>query len=151
MYPLESKGLVIHLLETYSALDKDWDGYGAEPIDSKIIDRAKQMLDGLIAMPDVYPTSASTIQFEFERGEDYLEVEIERDCLKILICHNNDYKNAKSMVIPNELKLPDDFIINSLIKSEISSLLKSSEFLSNKVLESLGDLREMVEKNKDGN
>lgn len=142
---------MIHLLETYSALDKDWDGYGAEPIDSKIIDRAKQMLDGLIAMPDVYPTSASTIQFEFERGEDYLEVEIEKDCLKILICHNNDYKNAKTMVIPNELKLPDDFIINSLIKSEISSLLGSSEFLSNKVLKSLEDLMEMVEKNKDGN
>lgn len=158
MYSLESKPLVIHLLDAYSALNKNWDGYGAEPIDPKIIDRAKQMLDGLAVMPDVYPTSNSTIQFEFERGEDYLEVEIEKDCFKILICHNNDYKNAKTMVIPNELKLPDDFIINSLIKSEISSLLESSELPSNKVSESSADLRELFEsmcdpkkKNKDGN
>lgn len=126
MYSLEAKPLVIHLLVTYSTLGKNWDGYGAEPIDPQIINRAKRILDGLIAMPDVYPTSASTIQFEFERGEDYLEVNIEKDCLNILVCHNNDYKNAKTIVIPDGSKIyginfPDEFIINLLIMAEMVS------------------------------
>lgn len=163
MYSLESKPLVIHLLDAYSALNKDWDGYGAEPIDPKIINRAKQMLDGLAVMPDVYPTSNSTIQFEFEHGEAYLEVEIEKDCLRILICHNNDYENMKTMVIPDGTKFhgisfPDSFIVNGLIMSEIVSLPELPELPSNKLPESSEDLRELFEslcdpkkKKKDGN
>jgi hypothetical protein len=68
-------------LDGLSRLKKNWDGYGAPPIDRKIIEAARQFVRRLPPItdmrPHVVPMSAGNLQFEWDNGPKSLELEFE--------------------------------------------------------------------------
>lgn len=70
-------------LEEFKDLKNNWNGYDADPIDIDIIEKAIY-LDKLIPFDtQVFPTAANSVQFDFEDGFRYLEIDIEKDNLTI--------------------------------------------------------------------
>ena len=66
----------ISLIEEYSLLQDNWNGYGALPIDKDVISTVKELLSTLIYQPDVFPTGRGGIQIEYQKTDDsYLEFE----------------------------------------------------------------------------
>lgn len=78
----------INEIDSFSSMNKDWNGYGTEKIDQAVIDKAKGILEVLSVIPKVFPTGRNSIQFEYEKENgDYLEFEIYNDrviCLKMI-------------------------------------------------------------------
>ncbi len=71
---LEELGRLRHLPE-------NWNGYGAPPIDPRVIESAEQFLTSLpgtrITAPNVVPMTRGRLQFEWHRGNRSLELEFE--------------------------------------------------------------------------
>lgn len=64
-------------INKFSKLAKNWDGYNAEPISTEVIKNAKVVLNQLHFQPEVFPTAAGTIQFEYDGPYDsYLEFQV---------------------------------------------------------------------------
>lgn len=64
-----------------AALQRNWDGYGADPIDARTIKSARKFLRSLPSVvdkaPSVVPMTRGRLQFEWHRGQKSLEVEFE--------------------------------------------------------------------------
>lgn len=56
----------------------NWNLYDAKPISNKLIREAKRVMRNFDITPEVFPTGRSTIQFEFEYMNVYLEFELIR-------------------------------------------------------------------------
>lgn len=85
MDQLRIKYILIRL-ENISALEANWNNYGAPPITTSIIKKATSYLFELEKKPDIVPTGKNSIQFEFENdGGDYLEIEIFENAVEYLI------------------------------------------------------------------
>ena len=81
-------------IEEFKKFTKGWNGYDADPIDIDIINKAIY-LDSLIPFDTfVAPTAANSIQFEFEKDDYYLEIEIKKDSLNIFE-KSNENENEK--------------------------------------------------------
>lgn len=91
-----SKNESIAILEEISKLGDNWDSYGATAFDSKVIQRAKDILEIVTHCPMVFPTGRGSIQFEWENPNGgYLEFEIYADKVTYLWMWNNeDYQNG---------------------------------------------------------
>lgn len=72
-------------MEKFRSLEENWNGYGAEPLEPLLIDKAQRLiryLDDRIRynqdfFPEIFPTAAGCIQLEFEPNDDYyFEIEI---------------------------------------------------------------------------
>jgi hypothetical protein len=64
----------INKLERISQLKENWNGYGAKPFPLALIYAAKNLIRKLYFQPQIFPTAAESIQFEFEKDNgDYLE------------------------------------------------------------------------------
>lgn len=69
-------------INEFKSLEKDWNGYDANPVPTAVVEAAllflekllesKQNLDGW----EVFPTARETIQFEKNIGDDYVEIEV---------------------------------------------------------------------------
>jgi hypothetical protein len=83
-----------------SELGENWDGYGAEPITQKTIDRVYEVIecmDDKYSDPDVVP-SVYGVQFEWDKGEDGLEIYIEGECmgyLKVIGKNMTDWRETE--------------------------------------------------------
>jgi len=70
-------------LETLNAIrqfEKNWNGYGAEPIPDHIIEKVRTILPDIEKQPDIFPTGRKSIQLEYEKpNNDYLEFEFFED------------------------------------------------------------------------
>lgn len=72
-------------LNQFKGLQKDWNGYDAEPLPEHVIDAALLFLEKLresnqnIDGWEVFPTARQTVQFEKTTGRNYIEVEIYKD------------------------------------------------------------------------
>lgn len=61
-------------LDHISALNDNWDGYGAEPLPERLIISAGELIRKLRIQPEIFPTADGTIQIEYEKDNgDYLE------------------------------------------------------------------------------
>ena len=61
-------------LQQIAQLKDNWDGYGAEHIPEHLILSASRLLRKLDFQPEIFPTSAGTLQLEYEKDNgDYLE------------------------------------------------------------------------------
>ena len=61
-------------LQRISLLGDNWDGYGAEHIPEHLILSASRLLRKLYFQPEIFPTSAGSLQLEYEKDKgDYLE------------------------------------------------------------------------------
>lgn len=67
----------IKRLRDIENLDFDWDGYGAKPFSTVLIDKCERILTALSVQPSIYPTGRNSIQFQYELSDrSYLEFEI---------------------------------------------------------------------------
>lgn len=64
-------------LEAFNALDDNWNGYGASPLSSELIQKIEFMIENMEIQPSIFPTGRDSIQLEWRKGADnLLEVEI---------------------------------------------------------------------------
>lgn len=64
-------------LNAFAKFDKNWNGYGADPFNSTLLDKAKDIVSTLPYTPEIFPTARDSIQLEFSTDYgDYLEFEI---------------------------------------------------------------------------
>lgn len=67
----------IKRLKDIESLTFDWNGYGAKPFSSALIDKCERIVGSLSVQPLIYPTGRSSIQFQYELSDrSYLEFEI---------------------------------------------------------------------------
>jgi hypothetical protein len=91
---------VIHInvkeqLDKISLLKNNWDGHNTPAIPIQIISLCKDMVDKFNHTPEIYPTYRGTIQFEFDNGDNYLELEIFKDHYESLIdCNGNEKEES---------------------------------------------------------
>jgi hypothetical protein len=64
----------------------NWNGYGAKPFSTILLDKIETLLPNLTVQPKIFPTGRESIQFEFEKTNgDYLEFEIFEDSINYLL------------------------------------------------------------------
>ncbi len=66
-------------LDLISKLDNNWDKYGAEKFNEKILEKAYRIIRNVDIQPELFASSRSTIQLEYDNNDDYLEFEIFKD------------------------------------------------------------------------
>lgn len=77
--------------EDIAYLKKNWDGYGAKPINQEIIARAKEFYEESGINPNfMAPTARGTIQFECTNNINYVEIEIYLHSFDLYIADKND-------------------------------------------------------------
>lgn len=66
-------------LDIMAHLEKNWDGYNADPIPLEVIDNALTLLNKVKDYnPNIFPTKADSVQFEWYNDKnEYLEVEVQ--------------------------------------------------------------------------
>lgn len=73
----------IKKLDAIAELKFNWDLHDAPEFSELLIEYCKEKLyeleDRLNIQPEIFPTNNETIQFEFENGSDWLEIEIPND------------------------------------------------------------------------
>lgn len=64
-------------LQQINRLPENWNGYGSEPIPTRLIEICTEIIPKLEIQPSVFPTARDSIQFEYEKSNgDYLEFEL---------------------------------------------------------------------------
>ena len=76
-------------------LQPGWDSYDARNIELSTVVRsielASYLLDNDTPTPEIFPTNLGGIQFQWEHGEKYLEIEVcGNDCLEIYFSDKTD-------------------------------------------------------------
>ena len=96
-------------------LEKDWNGYDAEPIPVDICEKADKILSKLEYIPEIFPTGRQTIQFEYRYKDcSYLEFEIYKDHINMLYVPQRRYENCINKSIEqDQIKL----IVNNFVKT----------------------------------
>jgi hypothetical protein len=88
---------IIDKINALSDLQENWDGFGAEKIESKIINNTKKVLTNLsdnifsyLYDIDVYPNTNGTITLDFKSiSNDLLSIEIGQENISGFILKNN--------------------------------------------------------------
>lgn len=110
-------------LDKISKFEKDWNGYGAEPIPQIAIDRASRILTDLdrdkLPQPFVAPTAAQTIQLEWEKEDGlYLEINVwadDKDEYPIFLNQYRDYFDESDYEMTGHVRALRESI-NNLVK-----------------------------------
>ena len=88
------KAATLVQIEQLAILPHDWNGYGAGPIDPKVIEAASRFVDLLpldvVSTPQVVPMTRGRLQFEWHRGHRSLELEFESPTLIRFLKYNPD-------------------------------------------------------------
>ena len=70
----------LNKIERFKKYKYDWNGNGAAPISSSLINKVRDILFKLNIQPEVFPTAADSIQLEYDGLNDsYLEFQIYDD------------------------------------------------------------------------
>jgi hypothetical protein len=93
-------------LESFSKLQPDWDGYGADPISNLTIDNTRNLLSKLKGDWEIFPVNNGAIQVEKEKNEYYIEIEVYDDKFLYLLMKNGIGQDEKKFKL-NEI---DDLI-----------------------------------------
>ena len=103
----------LNRLSDIKCLEKDWNGYEAEPIDKIIIDKAEYIIKNICIQPQIFPTGRGSIQLQYEHEDkSYLEFEIFADKIVCMQVPKKDYEKASF----KELNDADIKMINQIIK-----------------------------------
>lgn len=87
----------IDTLEKYRALKAGWNGKGSTPFDVELIDNAIDFVKQLDYQPEIFPTGRDSIQFEYHTEWGYLEVEMDRYGISMLIERHGQAKEYDSV------------------------------------------------------
>lgn len=63
----EFKHECLEKLNLFTTLEKDWNGYNADPFDPILIEKCKSLINRLDFIPEIFPAADDSIQFEFSR------------------------------------------------------------------------------------
>ncbi len=90
----------VRRLNEIGRLPYDWNGYGAKPFSTMLIDRCQGIVSALTHQPQIYPTGRQSIQFQYElKDRSYLEFEIFENKTMCLCVPKRVYSDAKTMEI----------------------------------------------------
>ena len=102
---MSTKEECIEKLDKILLLEEDWNGYGAPGFDESYINMVKEILESLDHYPDIYPTGLSSVQFEYDTKQEYLEIEIKDNSSGFLyVPRNNDFQLQFDMAIEGSVK-----------------------------------------------
>ena len=75
------RAAVVASLDELRQFETNWDGYGAAPLDPKVLDAAAHLVESLALdaapTPRVVPMTRGRVQLEWHRGNRSLELEFE--------------------------------------------------------------------------
>lgn len=80
--------LNVQKLEDIGKLPDNWNGYGARKFAPSLINKCREIAKNLPIEMTVYPTGRQSIQFQYDKNENYLELEVYEDhtfCLCMLL------------------------------------------------------------------
>lgn len=125
---MTKKDELLKELEEIKELEDDWDNYGADPIDEKIIENTKFLIENLRILPDhIAPLPWGAIQLEWERKNPYINEEI---YIEVEVClpkqegsNANDYLSTFIM-ITDEQQLNHE--VNKIIPFAVYNLLNDT-------------------------
>jgi hypothetical protein len=76
---------MLQRIESIAQLEDNWNDYGAPAFSSKVIDRARSLVEDIPYKVKIFPTDRNTIQFEFDSiPGKYLEIEVFLDRYAVL-------------------------------------------------------------------
>lgn len=105
-------------LEEIANLEFDWNGYGAEPFFTSLVEKTKSIILELEFQPKIFPTAANSIQLEYHSPDgSYFEVEVFEDGVSIMQVLGDDYDNAEFW----EFGVDDVDEIRDLVNKFVSS------------------------------
>lgn len=105
-------------LNAIAELKYNWDLHGAPEFNKKLIDFCKEQLLQIDkefsnienVQPEIFPTNNETIQFEFENGSDWLEIEIRNDMSHIdCFMFKNNEETEQQCSLDALLKVVESF------------------------------------------
>lgn len=82
-------------LEMIAELADDWNCYGAKPFDKDLLQSAQNLLSILPEPEYILPTGRNSIQFEWDVGKNYLELEIFKDRASTFYVPGRDYFSSE--------------------------------------------------------
>lgn len=72
-------------LNSIAKLEQNWDLYGSDVIDERLINKVEKLLRSLKHQPEVFPTGNGGIQLDFFKDDDnFLEIEITIDEINLV-------------------------------------------------------------------
>lgn len=100
----------IDIFGEIAALEENWNGYGAAPIPSDAITKAKALFSRLPHKPFVSPVARESIQMEYDRNDGaYFELEVHRDHMNIFYSKGR-YSQLVTRATDDQIfALADDF------------------------------------------
>ncbi len=102
----------INKITLISTLKNNWNGNGASSFNPALIQKVSSIVLMLLRQPEIFPTSANTIQLEYEGPENsYLEIEISESDQAEVFSINKD-GSEKSFSINDNIDS-----LNSLVNS----------------------------------
>jgi hypothetical protein len=85
-------------IDELSLFEDNWDSYGALSFTKKLLDKAKNIIDGLdnkYSDPQVIPCCSPSVDFEWSNGENELEIAVMDDSIVYLKVVGKDDKDWK--------------------------------------------------------
>lgn len=70
--------------------EEGWDGYDANPISKETLDLTKSLLKRIKMQPEVFPVATGGIQLEYEKENNYLEIELCENSLSLFMINEKD-------------------------------------------------------------
>ena len=121
---MTKKNNLLQELEKIKNLKEDWDNYGADPIDKKVITNAEFLINNLETKPvNIAPTPWGTIQMYWKSKSTDITIEVlepERDgrefisYLEIFIIVTNNEQETN--IISKQFKLSNYNIIDNFVE-----------------------------------
>ena len=121
---MTKKNNLLQELEKIKNLEEDWDNYGADPINKRVITNAEFLINNLEIKPvNISPTPWGTIQMYWRSKNTDITIEVlepERDgrefisYLEIFIIVTNNEQETN--IISKQFKLSNYNIINSFVE-----------------------------------
>jgi len=119
-------------LQTISKLKNNWDGYNAPKIPKRVIRIVSTVIKNLKVQPEIFPTTRKSLQLEYHRGENYLEIEVFKHkvnvyiesnatCYSYLIKRNNIQNLIDNFLLVDNLHSMVPFVIINQGKDFIAS------------------------------
>ena len=81
---------LITKVKSFVNLEQDWDRYHADPIPLESIKTGLRIAKHLPDSFQVFPHGAGGLQFEWEKGDTYIELDVRGEQITLFIEHNNE-------------------------------------------------------------
>ena len=99
-------------LNDISKLADNWNSEGAKSFSKNLIQRTKDLLNGLTMQPNIYPNTNGSIRFEYEKDDgSYLEIQVTED--RSYNVYRKDNKGERNIAIDTKIgsmnRVVDDF------------------------------------------